>query len=727
MGSVTVVTMSVYASLGASGLSIALGLANSRSIAGLSRDVEDMRAAIAPENLEGSATTTISGGDTSPASIEKRLASLETLETSVSLGLDATKIDLSGLRAAEERLSAGSKRLGIEVKDLLLDIENLTEVSPEIRDLLEEWGAMKSAAYMGGTNDEVLQISRCRVGFQKNRGPESAIHFNDVGDPNHSMYVSASAGYSPAMSTGDALRIRVGEGDKDGFIVETTGAGPSLRGVFSVSSRDGSTTMGSASIKTTRFSHLEHADGARSYAVSQNANGLTGLNSSLGQEVQLCIGGQPRVRAGPTNVLSIKNGNSVADTQFGKDGETILVSRNGAHTRFRTGSSGVDSLAVSSAGVRINGDLTVQGVDIKQEIMRLFSRVDAIEGTLEERWDEKIKDLADPEITDGYKPDVNGEPYAPSFVSPPGSYNMVKITNNPDREALSLGEVEVFDENFSNIARDPSKVYDVWQTDTTSGGEASRAVNGVVHGNFNNNGVTHTNFGSSKVWRVSFKVPVSIKAIRVYPRTDLHYGRLHDCQIQLWANDEVVETRQLVGNYHAQSFFFLHGVSEPEQVFLPIPPPPPSLESLDRVSFRSVSHGVYWSVGGNNRVDDTQDYAVKVTTSNNTSSSRWFDIQTLDGTEAIKNLTDVTLKNPYRSSYLEWTSHHRINATAQDRTTNECKFRIESENTYIADGDVVTLWSYGGSGYVNALKHKNLDTLGGGKEDPNSQYFIELA
>lgn len=554
--------MSSYASLGLSGVSLTLGLVNSRSINDLSEKVKELKSNIVPEetkldpvlipeptNIPGvdNDLDVLNNDNTEIINIEKRIESLE----KAILSMETTKDTLSSLKIEDEALSTESKRLEVEVKDLLLDIENLVDMKPDIDDILYKWQSMSTRASLvtNETGDEILNISQCKLGLHQ----DSSIHFNGIEDTDWTMKKSE-----------DALRVRVGEGVDKGFIVESMN-NSAIKGVFSVSSDDGSVTMGSAVIRDVSkgrsgFSHVGHSNDPLGYAVSQEDTGRTTVNSATGEYIHMCINGEPRVYIGSLSEnsasMGIKNGSNTNSTYFDKDGENVIVSRSGASTRFRTGDSIVDNLAVSNTGVRVNGTLKVGDTNVKQTIENLFNRLVNVETTLNVQKQSELDSLSNPEITDGFTSLENssdGSPSVPLITGPDGTYSMVRIYTN-GTDPLSMAQVEIFDKNLSNVARDPSKVFDVWQQDTNAGGVASRAVDGSIDGSFSQGGVTHTH-GGRKYWRISFKEQVPIKAIRVYNRTDCCSDRLEGAQVELVSNS-IVKSVKLLKNLPKQTLYY---------------------------------------------------------------------------------------------------------------------------------------------------------------------------
>lgn len=572
--------MSAYASLGLSGASVSLGVVNSRTISSLVEEVETIKNTIPPVNEPVEPVTTnvpeadkdleeLDNSATELENVTKRLASIETSL----INLNETKGPFDTLQLEKEKLSTNFRNLDVEIKDTLLDIENLVALTPEIRDVLDNWKTLKTKASMD-EDGETLRISQCNLGLLKNQGDKSALHLDGVDNPLWTMYMSNTSGSDPsgnkpvshAQVKGNALRMVVGPGPNEGLVVERAGAELGATGVFSVGGT-GIVTAGSATISdfipdSAGFAHSNQM-GHNKMAVLQTNSGMTTLNSSPGSDLHLCINGEPKVRIDPSskNTMGIKNGANASDTFFNLDGDNIITTRDGAYTRFRSGTSEVDHVMVNNTGVNVNGILEVGGNNVSQRIESAYTRIQSIETKLELEADSAINDLANPEITDGFieMEDAPGHlgPPVPKVTGPAGTYSMVRIFNKGFGTALSMAQVEVFNHDLSNIARDPSKVHGVWQTDVVSGGVASRAVDGDIKGNWSGGGVMSTTTKARRNWRIAFNKQEAIKAIRIYNRTDsCCMDRLNGATLELVSNGKVVAVHTLNGD--AKQTLYLH-------------------------------------------------------------------------------------------------------------------------------------------------------------------------
>lgn len=567
--------MSSLASLGVSGASVSLGIMNSRKISSLSEQVDEILKSAIPTtpSVEEPVTTNVPGADkdledlnnnsTDLENVGKRLSSVETSLIS----LKSTKDTFNTLQSKGEALSTNFKSLELDINDTLLDIQNLVSLSPEIRDLLDNWDKIKTNAYTedDSSGNETLQVKQCKIGMLHNQGDRSALHFNGIDSPLWTMYTSNPGGVSPyggpivphGNVTGNAMRMIVGSGANQGFIVEKSDPALGAVGVFSVDGK-GVVTAGSATVKDlssgyTGFVHSSHSSTNKSFAVTQNSQGVTFIGSSPGQDIHLCINGEPKVLIDPSsnNTMSIKNGHNTSDTLFNLNGDNIITTRDGSSTMFRSGVSEVDHLTVNNEGVNVNGPLYVNGSNVSQRIQNMYTRIQSIENKLKLDADATFADLSDPEITDAFVEteviDHLGPP-TPKITGAAGTYSMIRIFNKGYGTALSLAQVEIFDHNLSNIARDPSKVHSVWQTDMVSGGVASRAVDGNISGNWQHDSVTHTGTGSRRNWRIAFNKQEAIKSIRIYNRTDCCSDRLEGATLELWSNSKVVAVHTLNGD-----------------------------------------------------------------------------------------------------------------------------------------------------------------------------------
>lgn len=138
----------------------------------------------------------------------------------------------------------------------------------------------------------------------------------------------------------------------------------------------------------------------------------------------------------------------------------------------------------------------------------------------------------------------------------PRRYKRVMIRNNSSKDPLSLAEVQVFDFDGRQVSRDWSNVRRVRQTSTAHGGSAYRAIDGNHSGQWNENSVTHTKDGSVQYWTLEFKVPVSIRSVMVFNRTDCCSDRLHGATLMLRDDGNRTVHRKTLSSSRFQSFRF---------------------------------------------------------------------------------------------------------------------------------------------------------------------------
>lgn len=156
----------------------------------------------------------------------------------------------------------------------------------------------------------------------------------------------------------------------------------------------------------------------------------------------------------------------------------------------------------------------------------------------------------------GLSPNVN---YTVYVYKIPRLYRMLVVTNGSTENPLSLAEVEVTDFNNKNVSRRSfyaPNIKRVWQSDTSAGGVAARAVDGNTSGVYWNGSVTHTKSGSSKYWAIEWYNPVSIKMVRIYNRTDCCADRLKGGNLVLRDKNLATVHRKLLVGSKSQAFTF---------------------------------------------------------------------------------------------------------------------------------------------------------------------------
>ena len=97
------------------------------------------------------------------------------------------------------------------------------------------------------------------------------------------------------------------------------------------------------------------------------------------------------------------------------------------------------------------------------------------------------------------------------------------------KQALPQSASQPSAEPMENIALGKQ----VTQSSTAFGGDARRAVDGKVDGNYGHNSVTHTNFQSKPWWQVDLAKEETIRQINIYNRTDTAQDRLANFDVIL--------------------------------------------------------------------------------------------------------------------------------------------------------------------------------------------------
>ena len=97
------------------------------------------------------------------------------------------------------------------------------------------------------------------------------------------------------------------------------------------------------------------------------------------------------------------------------------------------------------------------------------------------------------------------------------------------KQALPQSSSQPSAEPMENIALGKQ----VSQSSTAFGGDARRAVDGKVDGNYGHNSVTHTNFQSKPWWQVDLSKEETIRQINIYNRTDTAQDRLANFDVIL--------------------------------------------------------------------------------------------------------------------------------------------------------------------------------------------------
>lgn len=211
-------------------------------------------------------------------------------------------------------------------------------------------------------------------------GSKSAIHFNAINDANMTLYSASPTGKPPGGSTvyahGDvtshAIRMRLDNNPKCGFIVENN----LNKGVFSVS-QQGNTRMASGKIAdlvpdiVTSFAHHKHHD-KLNYAILQNVDGKTSVNSAKGQPLEL-RNNNVAVAYVEGSTFNIVNPKETNRTHFNYDGSNYIVAGDNGKTVFRFAQSNHPTAEINKTG------LFVHGLDVHAEITALKEKVKKLE------------------------------------------------------------------------------------------------------------------------------------------------------------------------------------------------------------------------------------------------------------------------------------------------------------------------------------------------------------
>ena len=385
--------MSAKTTLPASGLSVAVGIGNTSSLSTLRNRVEELRALLAQSTPQKNQDVNLFGsryivgstqGPENPDITElfNRISDLESEMSEVKkMGLEAVTIG-SGVDETTKKI----KNLDKSVTNLLFDVEALLSISPSAADFVAKWDSFAEKAYVD-EDESILHVKDCNLGFVKNAGDKSSLHFSGLEDPNWSIYTSSRAGKStdgnsPPSHSGvnnTATRIRVGSNPRGGVIIETPEKSllhiepDGKTKTMSTSSGD----MGSPSSGIGGFSH-NNCYNATDFAVSQDNEGCTKINSKAGNN--LFISGNNRVfmtvDSGSSKTMEIKNNNQ-SPTSFNIDGKNIISS--GSKTSIRSGTSNTDILSIEGHKVSVKGVLYIDDISVNEMIRVLKFRVSEAE------------------------------------------------------------------------------------------------------------------------------------------------------------------------------------------------------------------------------------------------------------------------------------------------------------------------------------------------------------
>lgn len=391
--------MATNAAIGASGISLALGILNSRGLNSLTEEVETMKktmasteSPVANEELDAELVQDLQTID-SPSQINAK--SIADLVTRIQdLESDSEKIsgnaeNVTSVKGDLKDLNSKVLALDVDIQETLFSVETVVGLQPDIEDIVRNWNTFTTKAFV--TEDLKFHANDCKLGLTKNLGDKSAVHFAGMKDPSWSMYMSNPSGKSPdgkaplthGLVSGNALRMRVGKEPTEGLIVENS----DRKGVFSVNSQ-GTTVMGN-------LVSGDLGDGScgiayrgyfndKSYAICQDKNGATRVSAALNKSV--VIGNQNRskvvVEGADEKSLSIRNNGNTNFTHFNNNGHNIVYCEDGKITTFRVGRNTSNKLKIDKGGVHVSGLMTVDGVNVNNVVKSINSRVDKLEDTL---------------------------------------------------------------------------------------------------------------------------------------------------------------------------------------------------------------------------------------------------------------------------------------------------------------------------------------------------------
>ena len=384
--------MSKVATLSASGMSVAIGVANTLSILKLKSVVEEIRDfVITNKDITLGASKDTLASNLFPDPPEE--LDIEGLSLRIDkLIEEITIINNRGIEAIDKKTNIDEiktklKNLKASIKEYLFEIESIVDITPPSVDIVSKWDMIIQKASVDD-NGSMIQIKDCNLGFIKNRGNESAIHFDGLENPDWSMYTSGPVGTStdggfPSEHSGvTSTAIRMRTGSVGGVIVETPG-----RPLLNIES-DGKTNVMSSSIgdlgvKDSDIGGFSHKDryNKTDFSVCQGGEGDTKINSAPGQDLRLSSNKIPSViiNSSTNRTMELPNTNGV-NTTFNWDGKNTISSV--SKTVFRSGDSDIGNLTVHDQGVAINGKLYIDDIDVGEMIRRLKVQITSAE----DRW-----------------------------------------------------------------------------------------------------------------------------------------------------------------------------------------------------------------------------------------------------------------------------------------------------------------------------------------------------
>ena len=389
--------------IGVSGASLAMGLLHANSLSSLTKDVEEIKSSMGsdtkPENISLFGDT--EGSTDSDKPVDPKATPLQQIDSTVG-GLETSMSSLSKLPNAIKNVgtSVATGKTNVEnmftkVSKTTESIQPLIDVTPKVQSGMLKFKSFSNNAHVN--DDGQFHAEDCDVGFVGNSGDKSALHFMGLSNDKWAMYMAGPSGKGPSQPsgdgtpsmgetppthagvTGDALRVRVGSLAGEGFIVENS----ERKGLFSVGNNGrmtaGATVMGDIDENTVGIALTGKLTQER-FAVSQDINGLTRANAIAGQQLQLCVGGTPKVWLDDLGTMGVKNQTGTSSTFFNSKGNNIIVAKPGLSTRFRTGTSSTDDFKVGESGTFVQSSMSINGTNLMNTIASIETRLSAMDG-----------------------------------------------------------------------------------------------------------------------------------------------------------------------------------------------------------------------------------------------------------------------------------------------------------------------------------------------------------
>lgn len=393
--------MATNAALGASGLSFALGVMNSRQMNFLTEEVDNMKKSMTPSHsehptnpdLDNELSDIASRSDFNKKSIEDVVSRIQELEDSVG-GVDSLSDETADTASELKDLKSEFDTLDAKFQDTMFDVETVVGLEPSIQDLLTNWKSFNVVASV--TDADVFTSTLSNMGMIFNHGEASAIRFNGLNSSSWAMYGSSASGKGPDGKsapvhgdvTGNAARVRIGNSATDGFIVETS----DRKALFSVGS-NGKTMSGSVVSgvidSSSGMGAVSHASNFNNkiFAIAQASNGETFVNAREDTKLNFSVNGVTKgyFEGPPSKTLTLKNMPDADDTHFNHNGNNYILCGANASTVFRAGKDRHNRLTVNKDGTYVSGLLSVDNVSVNDVVKDTPGQITSLS--------EKISDL----------------------------------------------------------------------------------------------------------------------------------------------------------------------------------------------------------------------------------------------------------------------------------------------------------------------------------------------